>query len=194
MLQKNIVYVSDTHFGHENIIKYCDRPWTHVNKMDNDLFASLMAFDRSDTSIVHMGDFAFKMPQYKFSHPENHILIMGNHDKGDASKYVDWFGTVVGTPKTWRNHVHIIEDNGKKIMLSHAPQDNLNGCDFNIYGHTHNSVFKQPEYHFKEYPFLKNSEQHLCACVELVEYKPQSLDTVVSFNRKILFETRNATI
>ncbi len=32
-------YTSDHHFGHENIIKYCNRPFLHAAAMDLEMFS-----------------------------------------------------------------------------------------------------------------------------------------------------------
>lgn len=187
MLQEKKVYGSDLHFGHNNIIKYCKRPWTDVKVMDSDLLKMVTQFDQPDISIIHMGDFAFRMPHYRLTHSKNHLHVMGNHDKIGDDRYSDWFGTIVGTPNTWRNHFAIIEDGKYTLLLSHAPQEDLKGCDFNIYGHTHNSAVLQPDYHYKEYPFLVKSQKHLCACIEILDFQLRPLDEVIEINKTLFF-------
>jgi len=36
-----IWYTADTHFGHENVMKFCDRPFSSVEEMDATLIANM---------------------------------------------------------------------------------------------------------------------------------------------------------
>ncbi len=52
-----VYFTSDNHFGHENIIKYCDRPFSSADEMDKVMIERWNdAIGPSDT-IYHLGDF-----------------------------------------------------------------------------------------------------------------------------------------
>lgn len=36
-----IWFTSDTHFGHENVLRLADRPWSTVAQMNDDMVASI---------------------------------------------------------------------------------------------------------------------------------------------------------
>lgn len=77
-------FTSDTHFGHNNIIKYCSRPFVDVDEMDRVLVDNINKVVRPRDVLYHLGDFAFGDPEVYLNKIkcENIHLIPGNHDKG----------------------------------------------------------------------------------------------------------------
>lgn len=81
-----IYFTADTHFGHSNIIKYCNRPFETIKEMDEILIENINKTVRSNDILWHLGDFCFK---YQFKIEEyaerlnckNIHIILGNHDK-----------------------------------------------------------------------------------------------------------------
>lgn len=51
-----IYFISDTHFEHENVIKYCKRPFSDIRKINETLISSWNSIV-SDDIIYHLGDF-----------------------------------------------------------------------------------------------------------------------------------------
>jgi calcineurin-like phosphoesterase family protein len=52
-----ILFVSDTHFGHYNIIRHCNRPWT-VEEHDEKLIEAWNSAVGKKDIVYHLGDFA----------------------------------------------------------------------------------------------------------------------------------------
>ena len=55
----NIFAISDTHFGHSNIIKYCDRPFHSVSEMNEKLIDNWNNIVTEQDHIYHLGDVYF---------------------------------------------------------------------------------------------------------------------------------------
>ena len=77
-----IFLTSDSHFGHANIIKYCNRPFEHITEMDEALISNYNEVVKPSDTVYHLGDFAFsRTPEKYFYRLNGNVhLILGNHD------------------------------------------------------------------------------------------------------------------
>jgi calcineurin-like phosphoesterase family protein len=75
---------ADEHYGHANILVYCERPFTDVEHMARELIARHNAVVGVDDAVVHVGDFSMDERLVSKILPElrgRHTLVVGNHDK-----------------------------------------------------------------------------------------------------------------
>ena len=56
---KRIFFTSDTHFQHENIIEYCNRPYQHLSEMNHALIDNWNEVVPPNGIVFHAGDFIF---------------------------------------------------------------------------------------------------------------------------------------
>lgn len=87
----DIWFTSDTHFGHKNAIKFCNRPFDSVEQMDEALIAFWNARVKPNDTVWHLGDFGFYKTYDElnavFSRLNgNKYLIVGNHDYGNTKR------------------------------------------------------------------------------------------------------------
>lgn len=54
-----IYFTADTHFGHENVIRFCDRPFSSANEMDEAMIANWNARVRGNDTVYILGDMFF---------------------------------------------------------------------------------------------------------------------------------------
>ena len=81
-------FTADTHFGHENIIKYCDRPFKSLHRMNQVLTKNWNSRIKPDDLVIFLGDFCFrgksKAEKY-LSKLNGHItFVKGNHDSNNS--------------------------------------------------------------------------------------------------------------
>lgn len=122
-----IYLITDTHLGHENIKKYCDRP----DDFEKILESNLKKTVTPDDLLIHLGDVAFKreLIQKFCKLPGRKILIKGNHDKCTDSFYMSAGFTVVAEEIT-------LNIEGYRLLFSHRPKFG-HEADINIHGHFH---------------------------------------------------------
>ena len=72
------------HFGHQNIIKFCNRPWETTEEMDKALIENWNSVVGKDDIVFDLGDFAFasnwRWKEILSQLNGKHYLILGNHD------------------------------------------------------------------------------------------------------------------
>jgi len=88
--------LTNTDFGHENIIDYCNRPFRSEAKMTNFIIARYREVVKPEDTVYFLGDLTIRGPQYRANLeyvvdqlPGRKILILGNHDKFNPFTYVD---------------------------------------------------------------------------------------------------------
>jgi calcineurin-like phosphoesterase family protein len=77
-------FTADEHYGHANIIKYCDRPFVSVEEMDSEIIKRHNELVGSQDVVIHAGEFTLaKKPiaeNYIKRLNGTHIFLKGSHD------------------------------------------------------------------------------------------------------------------
>lgn len=133
-------FTSDTHFGHTNIIKYCNRPFTCADEMDEAMIKNWNSVVQPQDTIYHLGDFGFvhadKIAKVLKRLNGKKIFIMGNHDKQMRDP------SIRGFFEEMTNYKEIYIRNKQKVVLCHYPFASWNGSfhgSYHLHGHTHNN-------------------------------------------------------
>lgn len=144
--EKQIWFTSDSHFGHENIIRFSNRPFKNADHMTEELVKSWNEVVGEDDDVYHMGDFsltnATKTQEILYRLNGNIHLIKGNHEKSVLQKSYnkDRF--------TWIKDYHemsIVMPDGTKqmIVMCHYGMRVWNKShhgSWMLYGHSHDSM------------------------------------------------------
>ncbi len=90
-------FSSDLHLGHGNIIRYCNRPFSTVDAMDDALISGWNAVVAPGDDVWFLGDFAARSPSSAAAylrrlHGRVH-LIFGNHDSRQVRALPGWAST-----------------------------------------------------------------------------------------------------
>lgn len=78
-----IFFTSDLHIYHNNVIRYCNRPFKDIEEMNYKLVQNWNNVVKPEDTVYNMGDFSLAFrPVEVFSHQLNGIkkLCPGNHD------------------------------------------------------------------------------------------------------------------
>ena len=129
----NIWFTSDTHFGHENIIKYCERPFKDYKEMDETIIKNWNERVADEDVVYFLGDFCFKKSKeaptgnvfeyYRKQLKGDIIFIQGNHDRNNSTK----------TPI----QSILIKYGGNKILLIHNIDGVTKFYPLILCGHVH---------------------------------------------------------
>ena len=144
----NIFFTSDSHYFHENIIKFCDRPFKDVEEMNYKLIDNWNKKVPHDGLVFHLGDFAWGgYDQWKSIRNQLNgeiILIKGNHDVKNMS------ATAEEELFKFSTQQMLIEIEGRKVYLNHYPflcyagtYRDPKGLVLQLFGHIHSGPGKK---------------------------------------------------
>ncbi len=169
-----MVYViPDTHLGHENIKKYCNRP----DKFENLIEKNWQAAVAENDTVIHLGDISFdeKWIERLGSWNGRKILVRGNHDRQPHDFYMDCGFTAVVEEL-------VIDINNVVMLFSHRPRFG-HGYDINIHGHQHNLAV------------YDDQRLYLPLSLEHIGYKPLALDdNFISRLKPFIINNRQPTL
>lgn len=171
-----IYFISDTHFGHKNILKLCNRPFESIEEMDETIIKNWNdRVDGSDTVYI-IGDMFFRS-----NNAEKILqrlkgkkrLIIGNHDgswmtKFDATKY---FASI-------DNYLEVSIDN-HLVVMCHYPLLTWKHQkkSYMIHGHIHSDT--QTDF----WPLIAVRDNVLNAGVDINGFTPVSLSELIENNK-----------
>ena len=151
---KHLYVIPDTHLGHENIKKYCNRP----DKFENLIEKNWQEVVTGTDTVIHVGDISFdeKWIERLGSWNGKKILVRGNHDRKPYDFYLSCGFTAVVEEL-------VMDVKNVVILFSHRPRFG-HEYDINIHGHQHNLAV------------YDDKRLYLPLSIEHMGYKPLALD------------------
>lgn len=140
----NTLFTSDQHFGHSNIIKFCNRPFKDTDEMRETLIANHNKVVKVQDTVYHLGDLFWRtltVEQAVYIRSRlngNHYFIYGNHDELMERNYQlkSLFG--------WCKDMHNLKVPGyPNIVLNHYAMRVWNGShkgSYHLFGHSHGKL------------------------------------------------------
>jgi calcineurin-like phosphoesterase family protein len=169
--------ISDTHFGHGNIIGHCARPFLDATEMDRILANNWNNTVGPGDTIFCLGDVVWNgfpprnatnsalkawheralLRTQEFVRRLNgrKVFIVGNHD-----------------PAGLGEEGGFLERGGIRFELKHDPKNRSDPSAWLIHGDKHNNNLRM-------FPFISQSNRTVNVCSEVVRYSPVDIDTVV---------------
>lgn len=153
-MKKKYFVIADPHFGHENVIRYCSRPYKDIEAMNKDLVKKWNEVVTNKDTVFVLGDFAFgkeNVAKYAPLLNGHKILIKGNHDT-----YSNDFYRQCGFEEVSKYPIVF-----EFFLMSHEPLLLSDTTPYyNYYGHVHNDS-----------KFIDNATSK-CVSLERTGYRP----------------------
>jgi calcineurin-like phosphoesterase family protein len=130
----DVMFTGDQHFGHANIIRFCERPFKDVNHMNEEMVDRWNEVVRPDQTVFHLGDFAFKGRDRTVPYWLNRLN--GNHDKPKDGRHFS----------NTHDLAELVVRDGEKeqrIIMCHYGMRVWNHSfrgSWHIYGHSHGTL------------------------------------------------------
>jgi calcineurin-like phosphoesterase family protein len=151
------LFSSDYHFFHQNILKYENRPFDSIDKMNSEIIRRHNERVQKDDIFFFLGDLGFYASSEKAIRGEGmpcraldlfnqmngiKYRVRGNHDKRSNKLYVPIISI-------------LLEISGLRVQLIHCPEDaDIENNNLIIHGHTHGKFPTQEKLNGKKVPIL----------------------------------------
>jgi len=177
-----IFFTADLHFGHSEIIDFCNRPFSDVSEMNRALVSKWNERVRNDDHVYIVGDLFYggrdaagQSEAISIVKKLNGILhlVAGNHDfpylKNMEYHYL--FADV--------DQIRYLKHDGEYIFLCHYPMAEWSGYyrgSWHIYGHIHNDKKGSA------FQYLKTQDKALNAGIDICNFSPVAFEELKECN------------
>ena len=171
MKEPKIFLIGDLHFGHRNIIRYCNRPFKDVDDMTEQLIKNWNKVVGKNDIVYVVGDFALcgKQKIIEIGQRLNgrKRLVFGNHDQASVKTYFE-----AGFEFVY-NHPIVLND---FFIISHTPMGCIssNGVYAQIFAHVHNDPI-----------YATVTPRSYCVSAERIGYTPIEFSAIVAVMQTI---------
>ena len=154
-----IWFTSDWHLGHNNIIRYCNRPFKSCEEMDGAIILNFNELVDDEDTTYFLGDFCFhkNVKEWIDKLKGNKVFIWGNHDKNQLFK---------SFPKEI-----VYEGFGVTVHMTHYPADSKQGYDLRLCGHVHEK--------------WKHTGDIINVGVDVWDFKPVNIKELIRYNSNL---------
>lgn len=167
-MSRDIFVISDTHFGHANMLKFTRtngdllREFDDVDHMNETIVNNWNNVVGDDDIIYHLGDVYFAdghkvLPRLK----GRKRLLVGNHDNPKSEHLLKHFQKIM----LWREFAEF------NCIMTHVPvhESSLYKRKYNLHGHVHAG----------EHRGLVQDERYINCCVEVNDYRPRAIEDIM---------------
>jgi calcineurin-like phosphoesterase family protein len=185
-----IFYIADTHFGHEDIITFDNRPFQNADQMTEVIIENWNKVVSDDDDVYVIGDMLWDMKwddanAIAIRLNGNIHTVIGNHD--DPTMYRPSGGCEYMT----------VTDNNRHVILCHYPMpfyNNMTRPDwYHLYGHVHAAWdHNMIESWSKQIEALYMTEwkgYNVGCMMPYINYTPRTLDEIIAGARKMRGKT-----
>lgn len=174
--KRMIYYIADTHFGHENVIKFCNRPFSGVEEMNEVMIQRWNKRVHGNDTVYILGDMFLRCEEAESILKRlkgRKRLVVGNHDGSWMSKvpvkeYFESVDTMLETS---------VANYGATMchypMLSWKHQLRT----YMIHGHIHNDTGAD------FWPLIRNRDRVLNAGVDINGFEPVTIEELIMNNK-----------
>lgn len=162
-------FISDTHFFHENIIRFCSRPFKDAESMNESMIEEWNKLVKPQDKVYHLGDvgLGFGGNDNKLANLLRRLnghkrLIVGNHDNLKSQALQNNFEKIELWVGFWK----------EGFTCVHIPLEiaSLRDGDVCVHGHIHNNL---------------KEGRYINVCVEHTNYRPMHMDEILKEIKKL---------
>ena len=187
-------FISDMHIGHDNVLRFDNRPFADVEEMNRKLMENWNARVNANDTVYILGDFIWgkeeNWPSIVEALSGNKVLIRGNHDPKQFSNTTRaMFQEIIDFKE--------IKDSGKLVVVCHYPipffRAGFAPTAYMLYGHVHDTL--EHEYLKKLRRELKEKSAghgtpsgnfiNVGCMMPYMDYTPRTLDEIIEGDQKL---------